>query len=83
MKKHIITVFFIIFLSTTAPISGLFAQVGDPPPPPGVHGSSQNRPPGGGAPVGKGIWLLAACSLFYVSAKYYQKLKNSDHLYKY
>jgi hypothetical protein len=75
-------VFSIVIMWGLFTASGVLAQGGDPPPPPGAHGSSQNRPPGGGAPVGSGIWLLAACSLFYVSAKCYQKVKNSDHLYK-
>ncbi len=51
-------------------VSSVFAQ--DPPPPPGGgHGQNTNQP-GGSAPIGNGIFVLAALAAAYGSFKIYK-----------
>jgi len=47
-----------------------FGQNGEPPPPPSEHGSTENIP-GGGAPVGEGIFILSLLGAAYGSKKWY------------
>ncbi|HZK08847.1 MAG TPA: hypothetical protein VFC92_11685 [Bacteroidales bacterium] len=42
----------------------LFGQNGNPPPPPGGHGGNTNVP-GGGAPIGEGLLVLATLAAAY------------------
>lgn len=49
---------------TILPLSSR-AQNGDPPPPPGEHGENGNQIPGGGAPVGDGLFILLAMGTVY------------------
>jgi hypothetical protein len=54
-----------------------FSQNGDPPPPPGEHGQTGNQPPGGGAPIGSGLLVLAMMGAGYGAVKYYNRRKNT------
>jgi len=74
MKKLFKTTTIIIFLITINSLSiSLYAQ--DPPPPPPSHGSSGNVP-GGGAPIGSGLLILAALGAGYGAKKVYDFKKN-------
>jgi len=55
-KFRIIKAFiaFMLYLS----INGVSVAQPPPPPPSGGHGISGNRPPGAGAPIGEGMFLL-------------------------
>ncbi len=44
--------------------SSINAQT-DPPPPPTEHGESGNQPPGGGAPIGSGLFILLGLGVAY------------------
>lgn len=54
---------------------GLLAQ--DPPEPPGEHGSNQDLPPGGTAPVGAGTLLLIGLGAAYGGKRLYDLRKKS------
>jgi hypothetical protein len=58
----------LILLTTIHTIS-----IAQPPPPPpnGGHGIGTNSPPGGGAPVGDGMFLLLGFASFYGLKKVY------------
>jgi hypothetical protein len=66
-----ILVLFLLFFSP------VFSQNGDPPPPPGEHGQTGNQPPGGGATVGSGLFLMILLGAGYGVGKYYFKRKRS------
>lgn len=50
----------VISLFTVLPVT---AQ--NPPPPPGEHGRQTNEVPGGGAPIGEGLLVLATLAAAY------------------
>jgi len=52
-----------------------FAQP-PPPPPSGTHGSSDNAPPGAGAPIGEGMFLLIGLAGLYAGKKMYDIRKS-------
>ncbi len=70
--KFIFSVLVFFILST-----GVMAQVG-PPDPPGEHGSGDDEAPGGGAPIGSGVFILLGLSSVYGSKKVYNLLKEED-----
>lgn len=70
-KAIYLAIFF--FLATSLP-----AQNPPPPPPGGGHGLQGNQPPGGGAPIGSGIFLLLGLGLAYGTKKAYQSNQNGD-----
>lgn len=62
---------FVAIISTTS----VFAQ--DPPPPPGGgHGGGGAQPPGGGAPIGEGLFILAALGAGYGGKKIFNARKT-------
>ncbi len=76
MKKHtriLITVITFMMLNVVF-ISTSFAD--SPPPPPG-HGQTGNQVPGGGAPIGSGVIILALLGAGYSATKMYSK-KEAD-----
>jgi len=48
--------------------SNINAQT-DPPPPPSGHGESGNQVPGGGAPIGGGLFILLGLGVVYGAKK--------------
>jgi hypothetical protein len=59
-------------------MSGLLISIpalADDPPPPPTHGEVGDIP-GGGAPVGEGIFVLAMLGMAYGSYKFYQDKKR-------
>ncbi len=69
--KFIITALFILFLS-----AGIMAQVTEPPDPPGEHGSGDDQPPGGSAPIGGGVFILLGLGVAYGSKKVFDLRKK-------
>ena len=49
------------------------AQVPDPP---NGHGSNDDNPPGGGAPIGSGVFILLGLGVAYGSKKLYEMKKD-------
>ncbi len=53
-----------------------------PPPPPSIgHGATGNNPPGAGAPIGEGMFLLIGLAGLYGGRKVYdlrKSLKNKE-----
>ena len=77
MFKSSRTILVIIIAITTFITSN--AKAADPPPPPPGHGSTGNVP-GGGAPIGSGLFILLGLGAAYGGAKgykFYQKKKKS------
>lgn len=62
-----------IFLFTLS--MGVFAQ-DNPPDPPGEHGSDQDQPAGGAAPIGAGTLLLIGLSAIYGGKRLYDLKKS-------
>ena len=63
-----------IFASLLVAITlNMFSQ----PDPPGGHGSGDDEDPGGGAPIGSGIFILLSLGAAYGGKKLYE-LKNED-----
>lgn len=80
MRKHIFRFLgFIIMAGLLMTYSTTQAQMenGDPPPPPGQHGENGNQPPGGGAPIGEGLFLLTMLGAGYGARKWYIKHKRN------
>ncbi len=63
MKKYILPIAFIVFIS----ISELLPAQQPPPPPPRDHGSGNNQP--SGAPVGDGLIFLWVLGAIYVGIR--------------
>ena len=55
--------------------SNINAQT-DPPPPPEGHGEAGNQPPGGGAPIGGGLFILLGLGAVYGAKKIFLKKKE-------
>ncbi len=53
----------------TISVSAVFAS--DPPEPPSGHGTGGDLPPGGGAPIGGGTFILIALGAAYGGKKIY------------
>jgi hypothetical protein len=70
--KFIITGLFVITLSL-----GVLAQSDGPPLPPGDHGSTDDQPVGGTAPIGAGTILLLGLGAIYGSKRVYDLRKKS------
>jgi hypothetical protein len=47
-----------------------------PPPPPPQHGTLDNAPPGGGAPIGEGLFFLIGLAGLYGGIKIYDIRKS-------
>lgn len=73
MKKIIINS---ILISLCALYSPLAHTQTSPPEPPAEHGSSGNRDPGGGAPIGGGLGILLLLGAGYGARKILQLRKN-------
>lgn len=56
-------------------ITGLSVRAQEPPPPPPAHGSGGNVP-GGGAPVGSGLFILTLLGAAYGAKKTLGNPKN-------
>jgi len=69
--KLILAGIFFLFLSL-----GIMAQ--GPPNPPGDHGSGDDEPPGGGAPIGSGTFLLIGMVLTYGGKRVYDLKKKES-----
>lgn len=71
MKNIVKTLFLtlLIFVSLVFATS-VFAQDPPPPPPGGGHGGGGNQIPGGGAPIGEGLFILAALGAGYGGKKW-------------
>ena len=69
--KIILAGLFILFLS-----AGIMAQQTEPPDPPGGHGSGNDQPPGGSAPVGNGLFVLLGLGIAYGGGKTYLLIKK-------
>lgn len=63
----------ILVLSITIGVNSI--SIAQPPPPAG-HGATGNAPPGGGAPVGEGLFLLIGLAGLYAGKKVYA-LRNT------
>lgn len=78
MKKPCNTLIACILLSlliTSTTI--LFAQ--PPPPPPSEgHGLENDGPPGAGAPIGEGLFLLIGIAGLYAGKKLFDQRKKSE-----
>jgi hypothetical protein len=81
MKKHFrifktLSVLALLFSIHTVSLSQ------PPPPPPSVgHGAAGNNPPGAGAPIGEGMFLLIGLAGLYGGRKVYdlrKTLKNKE-----
>jgi hypothetical protein len=70
MKTNSIKYFLLGFLLVLS--VSIFAQ-GTPPPPPGQgHGTGNDAPMGGGAPIGSGMAILISLGALYGGTKIYQ-----------
>lgn len=69
--KLVLTGIIFFFLSL-----GVMAQ-GDPPDPPGDHGGDDDVP-GGGAPIGAGLYLMIGLAGAYGAKKVYQLVKEDE-----
>ena len=47
-----------------------------PPPPPLEHGQNGDQPPGGGAPIGSGLFILLGLSAAYAGKKIYRSVSH-------
>jgi hypothetical protein len=72
--KNKIKIFTISLLiaGTTFISSNISAQT-DPPPPPSGHGESGNQAPGGGAPIGSGLFVMIGLGAVYGAKKLFGK----------
>ena len=77
--KYIIKTLTISLLITGATLisSSIYAQT-DPPPPPETHGEAGNQPPGGGAPIGSGLFILLSLGAAYGGKKIYNYRKKKS-----
>jgi len=66
--------FFIFFIITASINTESIAQ--PPPPPPAGHGLANDNPPGGGAPIGDGMFLLIGLAGLYGGKKAYDLRKG-------
>lgn len=64
------------FLILTINPTCSFAQNGDPPTPPAEHGENGNQVPGGGAPVGDGLYFMLLMAGAYVGKKVVKKIED-------
>ena len=72
--KTLITCILLFVLTTTGTV--IFAQ--PPPPPPSQgHGLGSDNPPGSGAPIGDGKFLLLGLAGLYCAKKTYELRKES------
>ena len=71
--KNIIKPFTIALLvvGVTLIPSNITAQPDPPPPPPSGHGESGDQLPGGGAPIGSGLFILLGLGAAYGGKKIY------------
>ena len=73
MKKYILSIFialtFVLWTDTA------FSQ--SVPPPPSSHGESGNQAPGGGAPIGGGLFILLGLGAAYGGKKLYDNRKEA------
>jgi len=78
MRKYI--KIFTAFVSLALLIGVHTVSVAQPPPPPpgGGHGGGGNQPPGSGAPLGEGVFLLVGLAGLYGGKKAYDMKKDSD-----
>jgi len=76
MKKQIkiLTAALIFLMLNGVIIPTAFA---DSPPPPPSHGETGNQVPGGGAPIGGGVFILALLGAGYGAAKIYNYKKKA------
>ena len=74
-KFKILTITLLI-AGVTMISSNIFAQT-DPPPPPSGHGESGNQPPGGGAPIGSGLFILIGLGTAYGAKKLFGKKEEA------
>jgi hypothetical protein len=67
-----------IFAILTVLLSIHTGSIAQPPPPPpsGGHGGVGNAPPGGGAPVGEGMFILIGLAGLYGGKKIYDARKT-------
>ena len=73
MKKYILSIF--IALTLVLWTGTAFSQ--SVPPPPSSHGVSGNQAPGGGAPIGGGLFILLGLGAAYGSKKLYDNRKET------
>jgi len=74
MKTSIKILTITLLIAVTTFISSN-AKADDPPPPPPGHGETGNVP-GGGAPIGGGLFILLGLGLAYGGKKLYDMRKN-------
>ena len=73
MKKYILSIF--IALTLVLWTGTAFSQ--SVPPPPSNHGESGNQAPGGGAPIGGGLFILLGLGAAYGGKKLYAHYKEN------
>ena len=71
LKSKIRAFFTVLFFAA------LFVAVAqEPPPPPDTHGSTEDAPAGGGAPIGSGLIVLLSLGAAYGGRKIYDWKKS-------
>ena len=76
MKKNI-KILAIALLMAVATFISSIAKADDPPPPPPGHGETGNVP-GGGAPIGSGLFILLGLGAAYGGKKIYDYKKKKS-----
>jgi len=67
--------YFLIFVALTLLISIHTVSNAQPPPPPNGHGLNNDQVPGGGSPIGEGMFLLFGLAGLYAGKKVYDLRK--------
>jgi hypothetical protein len=65
-----------LLLSLVFTLQSVSFSQGAPPPPPPQHGTAENAPPGGGAPIGEGLFFLIGLAGLYGGIKIYDIRKS-------
>ena len=66
----------LLFIALTLSSQITVAQTQAAPPPPSDHGTSTDQTPGGGAPIGSGLFILLALGGIYGGVKVYKTRKK-------